>query len=117
LLFDKHFAEQNELVDAIAERIVMLGGVSVAMAADVAETTLIPRPPKGREEVPVQISRLLHAHEVVLEEARTIARLAAQAGDDGTNDLLVSSVIRINESQVWFVAEHVVDGPLVRAED
>jgi len=115
LLFDKHFNEQNDLVDLIAERIMMLGGVSIAMSADVAEMTLIPRPPKGREEVPVQISRLLHAHEIVLKEARTMARQAAQDSDDGTNDLLVSSVIRTNEMQVWFVAEHVVDGPLVHA--
>ena len=117
LLFDKHFGEQNELVDAIAERIMMLGGVSLAMSADVAETTLIPRPPKGREEVPVQISRLLHAHEIVLEEARTMARLAADSNDDGTNDLLVSNVIRTNEMQAWFVAEHVVDVPLVHADN
>ena len=116
LLFDKHASEQAELVDALAERVQMLGGVSVAMAADVAETTLIPRPPKGREPVPLQISRLLHAHEIVLKEARTMARLAAERGDDGTNDLLVSSVIRTNEMQVWFVAEHVVDTPLVRVE-
>src|SRR6187397_3641537 len=115
LLFDKHYDEQNELVDTIAERIQLLGGVSLAMAHDVAETTLIPRPPKGREEVPVQISRLLHAHEIVLKEARTMARLAAEGGDDGTNDLLVSDVIRTNEMQVWFVAEHLVDAPLVRA--
>jgi starvation-inducible DNA-binding protein len=116
LLFDKHFGEQNELVDLIAERIMMLGGVSLAMSADVAETTLIPRPPKGREEVPVQISRLLHAHEIVLKEAHTMAKQAADEGDDGTNDLLVSNVIRTNEMQVWFVAEHVVDAPLVRAD-
>jgi starvation-inducible DNA-binding protein len=115
LLFDKHYDEQNELVDAIAERVQLLGGVSVAMAHDVADTTLIPRPPKGREEVPVQISRLLHAHEIVLKEARTMARQAAAAGDDGTNDLLVSDVIRRNELQVWFVAEHVVEMPLVQA--
>src|SRR5213594_1664133 len=115
LLFDKHYAEQSRLIDVIAERIQLLGGVGVAMGADVAETTLIPRPPKGREEPPVQISRLLHAHEIVLKEARTMARRAAEAGDDGTNDLLVSDVIRRNELQVWFVAEHVVDMPLVQA--
>ena len=115
LLFDKHFGEQNELVDEIAERIQMLGGVAVAMAPDVAEMTLIPRAPKGREIVPVQISRLLQAHEMVLEEARTMGRQAAHDGDDGTNDLIVSDIIRTNESQVWFVAEHVVDEPLVRA--
>src|SRR5438445_2785922 len=113
LLFDKHFNEQAELVDAIAERIQLLGGVSIAMAHDVAEMTLIPRPPRGRDEVPMQISRLLHAHEIVLKEARAMARQAAEAGDDGTNDLLVSEVIRTNERQVWFVAEHLVDTPLV----
>ena len=117
LLFDKHAEEQTTLVDEIAERIQLLGGVSIAMAHDVAETTIIPRPSKGREPVPVQISRLLFAHEVVLKEARTMARLAAQDGDDGTNDLLVSGVIRTNELQVWFVAEHVVDTPAVRVDD
>jgi starvation-inducible DNA-binding protein len=116
LLFDKHAGEQSDLVDTIAERIQLLGGVSLAMAHDVAETTLVPRPPKGREGVPVQISRLLHAHEIILEEARAMARRAAAAGDDGTNDLLVSNVIRTNELQVWFVAEHVVEMPLVNAD-
>jgi starvation-inducible DNA-binding protein len=116
LLFDKHYEELSELVDTIAERVQMLGGISLAMAADVAETTIVPRPPRGREEVPIQISRLLHAHEIVLKEARTMARQAAEAGDDGTNDLLVSDVIRTNEKQVWFVSEHLVDVPLVRAD-
>jgi starvation-inducible DNA-binding protein len=116
LLFDKHFEEQNKLVDEIAERIQLLGGVSIAMAHDVAETAIVPRPPKGREPVPVQISRILHAHEIVLKEARTMARLASEHEDDGTNDLLVSDVIRTNELQVWFVAEHVVDTPVVRVE-
>src|SRR3981189_2640474 len=87
LLFAKHYEQQNESVDAIAERIQLLGGVSIAMAHDVAETTLIPRPPKGREEVPVQISRLLHAHAIVLKEARTMARRAAEAGGDGKDEL------------------------------
>jgi starvation-inducible DNA-binding protein len=116
LLFDKHHDEQDELVDAIAERIQLLGGISVAMAADVAEMTLIPRPPKGREEVPVQVSRLLHAHEVVLKEARTMARLAAERGDDGSGDLIVSGVIRRNELHAWFVAEHVVNVSLTHAK-
>jgi len=116
LLFDKHFKEQNELVDAIAERIQTLGAISIAMAADVAETSMIEKPLRGREEVPVQLSRLLEAHEHVLIEARSLARKVAELGDDGTNDLLVSDVIRTNELQVWFVSEHVVDVPLVRAD-
>lgn len=116
LLFDKHYDEQNELVDVLGERVMKLGGVSVAVAADVAETTLVPRPPRGREEVPVQIARLLYAHEIVLKEARAMARIAAQSGDDGTNDVLVSDVIRTNETQAWFVRQHLTDGPLTPAD-
>jgi len=117
LLFDKHFDEQAELVDSIAERIQLLGGVSIAMAHDVAETTHIERPPRGREEVPVQISRLLEAHQVIIGETRKMARRATEIGDDGSNDLLISEVLRTNELQVWFLSEHLVDVPLVKAEE
>jgi starvation-inducible DNA-binding protein len=116
LLFDKHFEEQNEIVDTIAERIQLLGGISVAMAADVAELTRIPRPPKGREEVPVQLSRLLDAHQVVINHCRELAERANKLGDAGTNDLVVSDVLRPSELQVWFLSEHLVDAPLVEAE-
>jgi len=116
LLFDKHHGEQDELVDTIAERIQSLGGISLAMAADVAESTLIPRPPRGREEVPVQISRLLEAHEIILKEARAMARQASDGDDAGTNDLIVSDLIRLNELQVWFLAEHLVAIPLLHAD-
>ncbi len=117
LLFDKHFDEQVELVDAIAERIQLLGGVSIAMAADVAETTQIERPPRGREEVPVQLSRLLDAHQIIIRHCRSLARRASTVGDDGTNDLVVSDVLRRNELQVWFLSEHLVSTPLVHAVD
>src|SRR5215472_15247828 len=117
LLFDKHFDEQVEIVDAIAERIQLLGGVSIAMAADVAETTQIERPPRGREEVPVQLSRLLDAHQVIIGQCRALARRASDLGDDGTNDMVVSDVLRTNELQVWFLSEHLVEMPLVHAVD
>jgi starvation-inducible DNA-binding protein len=116
LLFDKHFDEQVEIVDTIAERIQLLGGITIAMAHDVAETTKIPRPPKGREEVPVQLSRLLDAHEILITECREMAELANKLGDIGTNDMIVSDVLRANELQVWFLSEHLVDAPLVEVE-
>src|SRR5689334_8412787 len=116
LLFDKHYDEQVELVDAVAERIQMLGGVSVAMSADVAEMTKIDRPPRGRGEVAVQLSRLLDGHQVVIREVRAMARRASEIGDDGTNDLLVSQVLRTNEMQVWFLSEHLVNVPLVKVQ-
>src|SRR5215471_6404535 len=117
LLYDKHFDEQVELVDLIAERIQLLGGISLAMAADVAETTQIERPPRGREEVPVQLSRLLDAHQVIIRLARELAGRASELGDDGTNDLVVSDVLRTNELQVWFLSEHLVNVPLVKAQE
>jgi len=116
LLFDKHYGEQAELIDAIAERIQILGGVAVALAADIAEMTRIERAPRDREEVPVIITRLLEAHRSIIEEVHDFAKKAADLGDDGTNDLLVSDVLRANELQVWFVSEHLVAMPLTIAK-
>ena len=117
LLYDKHHEEQDEIVDKIAERIQLLGGISLAMAADIAETTQIERPPRGREEVPVQISRLLDAHQIIIGHCRKLAKRAQTIGDDGTNDLVVSDVLRTNELQQWFMNEHLANVPLVLAED
>jgi starvation-inducible DNA-binding protein len=117
LLFDKHFGEQCELVDTIAERIQVLGGLSIAMAPDVAETTRIERPPRGREEVPVQISRLVDAHQIIIRDCRDLAEQSDKLGDQGTNDVVVSDVLRTNELQVWFLSEHLVNMPLVEAAD
>lgn len=116
LLFDKHFNEQTGLIDTIAERIQTLGGVSLAMAADVAETTQIDRPPRGREMVPVQISRLLDGHQIIIGHVRKLSRRDSELGDDGTNDLLISQVLRTNEMQIWFLSEHLVNVPLVEAK-
>ena len=113
LLFDKHYEEQAELADKIAERVQLLGGISVAMGADVAELTQITAPPKGREEVPVQISRLLEAHKTIMQECAKIADAADKAGDDGTNDLVVSNILRPNELQSWFIGQHLVEMPLI----
>ena len=113
LLLDKHFEEQATLVDTIAERIMTLGGISLAMAHDVAETTRIARPPRGREDVPTQISRLLEAHKLILGYSREAADAASEMGDEGTNDLLISEVVRTGEMQVWFLAEHLAATPLL----
>ncbi len=108
LLFDKHYSEQVELVDAIAERIQMLGGVSIAMGKDADKLTAIPSPPMDREEPSVQLSRLAEAHEIILKKVRSFACKCQELGDDGTNDLLVSNVMRTNEMQAWFISEHLV---------
>jgi starvation-inducible DNA-binding protein len=113
LLFDKHFDEQIEIVDTIGERVQLLGGVTIAMGGDVAELTKIQRPPLGREEVPVQISRLLEAHKIIIQSCLDIAEKASDAGDQGTNDLVVSNVLRPNELQSWFIGQHLVEMPLI----
>lgn len=113
LLFDKHFGEQVEMVDTIAERIQLLGGVTIAMGGDVAEITRIQRPPRGREEVPVQISRLLEAHKIIIQSCLDISEKADEAGDQGTNDLVISDILRPNELQSWFIGQHLVEMPLI----
>ena len=114
LLLDKHAGEQVELIDQIAERVQTLGGIAVGDPRHVAEITRVPRAPNGCEEVPSMLSRLLEAHELILIDAHDAARRTAELGDDGTNDLIVSDVIRTNELQAWFLAEHLVETPLVR---
>lgn len=108
LMYDEHFTAQVELVDLLAERIQILGGISLAMAADIAEETRIPRPPRGREPAAAQLSRLIDAHTLIIKEARDLAEEAQDGKDSGTNDLLVSNVLRTNELQVWFLSEHLV---------
>jgi len=115
LLLDKHADEQNELIDKIAERVQTLGGIAVGDPRQVAEITNIPRAPNGCEEVPAMLSRLLEAHETILSDAHHAAAKIAELGDDGSNDLIVSEVIRTGELEAWFLAEHLVDTPLVRA--
>ncbi|WP_238010135.1 DNA starvation/stationary phase protection protein [Dactylosporangium sp. AC04546] len=117
LLLDKHAGEQIELVDSLAERVQTLGGIAVGDPRHVAELTRVPRPPDGAEEVPAMLSRLLEAHEIVLTEAHDAAARTAEMGDDGTNDLLVSDIIRTGELQAWFLAEHLVETPLVRTDE
>ncbi len=70
LLMDKHANEQLALIDLIGERVQTLGGVAIADPRHVAEVTKIERPPNGVEEVPVMLSRLLDAHELILGEVR-----------------------------------------------
>jgi starvation-inducible DNA-binding protein len=116
LLYDKHYKEQVALVDSIAERIQLLGGVSIAMAVDVAETTMIPRPPRGREGALAQLSRLLEAHAIIILATRSDAAKINSLGDFGTNDMLVSDVLRTNEMQIWFLSEHLVDAPITHVD-
>jgi starvation-inducible DNA-binding protein len=114
LLLDEHASRQLDLLDKIAERVQTLGGLAVGDPRHVAEITRIPRPPNGCEEVPAMLSRLAEAHELILSDAHDAAARVAEQGDDGTNDLIVSEVIRVGEFQLWFLAEHLVDTPLVR---
>ena len=115
LLMDKHAEEQEELIDLIAERIQTLGAIAVGDGRHVAELTSIPRPPDGAEEVPAMLSRLLDAHELIIDQARELASRADDLDDMASNDILVSDVLRTNELQVWFVSEHLVDTPTVVA--
>ncbi|MDQ6794480.1 MAG: DNA starvation/stationary phase protection protein [Chloroflexota bacterium] len=113
LLFDKHAEEQTEIIDLLAERVQSLGGISVGDPRHAAELTTIQRPPDGAEDVPAMIHRLLDAHETILEKVRKAIDKTEKSSDWGSNDLLMSDVLRRHELQVWFVSSHVVDEPLV----
>lgn len=116
LLFDKHAEEQNELVDDIAERVQLLGGVAVGDPRHAAELTTIERAPDGAEDVPDMIARTLRAHETIIGKVRKGIEATEKNGDWGSNDLLMGDVLRTNELQVWFLSAHLVDMPLVEVD-
>jgi starvation-inducible DNA-binding protein len=113
LLFDKHAEEQNEIIDVLAERVQSLGGIAVGDPRHAAELTTIPRAPDGAEEVSVMIDRTLRAHETIIKKVRAAITATEESEDWGSNDVLMSDVLRRHELQVWFLAEHVVDVPLL----
>ena len=115
LLFDKHAEEQTEIIDVLAERVQSLGGIAVGDPRHAAELTTIDRPPNGAEDVPAMIHRLLNAHEAIIEKVRDGIDATEESKDWGSNDILMSDVLRRHELQVWFVAEHVVDAPLIES--
>ena len=115
LLFDKHAEEQQELVDLLAERVQSLGGIAVGDPRHAAERTEVERAPDGAEDVPAMITRLLKGHETIIAGVREALDLTEENKDWGSNDLLMGDVLRRHEMQVWFVAEHIVELPLVEA--
>jgi len=113
LLFDKHAEEQTEIIDLLAERVQSLGGIAVGDPRHAAELTTIDRAPDGAEDVPAMIHRTLNAHETIIEKVRAAIDKTEKNSDWGSNDLLMGDVLRRHELQVWFIAEHVVDVPLI----
>lgn len=113
LLFDKHADEMHHAVDLIAERIQMLGGVSYGMPFDVAENTKIERPPLGVEGVPAMLARTVNAHATIIHTIREGIALTMDNKDYGTNDLLMSNLLRMHEMHVWFISQHLVDTPII----
>lgn len=107
LLFDKHAGEQPALIDGIAERMRTLGLDVAAMPMDVsADATLSEKEAAGHDPQ-AMVRNLLNAHEEYLKHVREAVAVTEDAGDDGTNDLLVSDVMRVHELQTWFIRSSV----------
>ena len=103
------------MIDLLAERVQSLGGIALGDPRHAAELTRIERPPDAAEEVPTMIARLLEAHVTIITAVRDAIARTEKNADWGSNDLLMSDVLRRNELQVWFLSEHLVDVPLVEA--
>lgn len=111
-LFDKHAGEILTSIDLIGERIQTLGGVSSGMPFDVAERTKIERPPAGIESIPAMLARTVNGHTTVICIIREGIELTERNKDYGTNDLLMSDLLRMHELQTWFVSQHLIETPL-----
>jgi starvation-inducible DNA-binding protein len=112
LLLDKHAEEIEGTIDLIAERIQMLGGVAEGTSFDVVDCTKIERPPTGVESVPAVLARTVNGHATVIQAIRKGIELTEQNKDYGTNDLLMSDLLRMHEMQVWFISQHLINTPV-----
>jgi starvation-inducible DNA-binding protein len=86
------------------------------MPFEVAKMTKIEHPPTGEEAIPAMLARTVNAHAMVIREVRDGIEMTAQNKDYGTNDMLMSDILRMHELQVWFISQHLIDTPIINSQ-
>ena len=99
--FEELYNDAIEKVDEIAERILTLGGVPLhSYAADTKVATL-----KAKENVTdgdACLRAVVEDVQVLLKQEREILSVAAEIGDDGTQDVF-SSYVSSQEKLLWML--------------
>jgi len=103
LLFDKHAEQQLPIIDAVAERLRTLGEIAPGMPQDIIKNSTLKEPSGATQDPVIMVNNLLKIHEAYIQEVRGAIEITNTSGDEGTNDLLVSDVLRVHELQTWFI--------------
>lgn len=103
LLFDKHAEQQPALIDLLAERMRTLGLNVAAMPMDVSADATLTEKEEAGHDAQAMVRNLLAAHEGYIKIVRTAIKVTEETNDAGTNDILVSNVLRVHELQTWFI--------------
>lgn len=106
ILFEAQYKQLNEISDKIAERVRMLGGVTIASFEEFIKHA---RLSEHSTEIP-DILQLLADHETVIRFLREdIRKCSEEYEDEGTVDLLVG-VMSLHEKMAWMLRAYIENG-------
>lgn len=107
LLFDEHAKQQLPIIDSLAERLRTLGFMAPGMPGDVERNKSVNEPDTSDFTPLVLCESLLKVHDAYLKHLRSTIDIADEVDDEGTEDFLVSDVLRVHELQVWFLRSSI----------
>jgi starvation-inducible DNA-binding protein len=105
-LFERQYDELAEVIDEVAERIRILGGVAPGSMKEFLKLTQIDEQPGGKLEAEKMIAALLSDHETVIRSLREAIEVADKAGDAGTDDFL-TGLLEDHEKKAWMLRAHL----------
>ncbi len=101
VMFEEHYTELAEAVDAIAERIRSLGHRAPGSYTEFADLTSIPES-KSVPSAKDMVAQAVEGHEAVVRTARSVLQVAGKAGDQATEDLATQR-LQIHEKTAWML--------------
>jgi len=104
IFFETQYKQLNEIVDKIAERTRMLGGIALGSFQEFLDHTQIKNQP---DNIP-DVLHLLADHETIIRNLREdIRKCSEDYEDDATVDLLVG-VMSLHEKMAWMLRSYIV---------
>ena len=105
-LFDETFAELEDHLDTIAERIVALGLAAHGTVRAVAKASTLADYPLAVSAGADHLKLLVRDYTVLADAARAGIDQASDAGDQVTADVL-TGVARAMDKSIWFLQAHL----------
>jgi len=100
--FEEFYDEVNELYDAFAERLLMIGGQPVSnLKGYLAITSL--KEASGAEKAEDMIDHVLDDFKLLVTEFKEVLNVAQEKGDETTADMLITTIASF-EKHIWMLS-------------